>query len=188
MSENVKNKIVEALIQLSERMSIEKINVSMLVKECGISRSSFYYYYDDIYSVLEDIISNGLGKLINQCIGIEDRERSMVYFVDKCCEIAPMFRQIKGTKYYEQATCMITRLLMKYFRIALYSKNQVFPLNNKDSEFLIEFISAGMTGMMFEKSGEKSIDKTETAQYILRLISGYIEQNRKSVQTHQKSC
>ena len=36
-----------------ERMPFEKITVSGLIKECAISRNTFYYHFEDIYDLLD---------------------------------------------------------------------------------------------------------------------------------------
>ena len=62
-------------------MDIDKSNVSMLVRECGIFRTLFCYCYQDIFAVLEDILSTQIGKLITKCIKIDDPRESLRYFV-----------------------------------------------------------------------------------------------------------
>ena len=48
MPVNVKPLIADAFIKLSKEKNIDKITVKDIVDECGISRQSFYYHFQDI--------------------------------------------------------------------------------------------------------------------------------------------
>lgn len=45
--------ILETFQQMLEEKPFYKINVSALVKRCGISPNTFYYHYQDIYELFE---------------------------------------------------------------------------------------------------------------------------------------
>lgn len=49
-----KKAIMETFLRLMEKKPLEKITVRDLVDECGINRNTFYYYFQDIYAVLEE--------------------------------------------------------------------------------------------------------------------------------------
>lgn len=46
---------------LSEK-PFERITVKEIVEECGLTRNTFYYYYDDIYDIVDEILSTELEK------------------------------------------------------------------------------------------------------------------------------
>ena len=49
-----KKAIMESFLRLMEKKPLDKITVRNLVDECGINRNTFYYYFQDIYAVLEE--------------------------------------------------------------------------------------------------------------------------------------
>lgn len=63
MSNFTKLAIIESFIQLSKEMPIEKITVTKITEKCGINRNTFYYYYQDAYALLEEIIYTKAKKL-----------------------------------------------------------------------------------------------------------------------------
>ena len=52
--------IMRTFQQMLEEMPFDKITVSALVRRCEISSNTFYYHYQDIYSVLEWIVETEL--------------------------------------------------------------------------------------------------------------------------------
>lgn len=59
-----KNLIKKALATLMRQKDIKKITVSDIIREADISRGTFYAHYPDIQSVLEQIESEELKKLV----------------------------------------------------------------------------------------------------------------------------
>ena len=50
-----KRAIIESFLRLVGKKPLEKITVRDLVDDCGINRNTFYYYFQDIYAVMEEI-------------------------------------------------------------------------------------------------------------------------------------
>ncbi len=63
MSNFTKLAIMESFVKLSKEMPIEKITVTKITEKCGINRNTFYYYYQDVYALLEEIIDIKMQKL-----------------------------------------------------------------------------------------------------------------------------
>jgi len=58
MASFTKKAIVESFLHLLGKKPIDKITVRDVVDHCGINRNTFYYYFQDIYAVLEEISHN----------------------------------------------------------------------------------------------------------------------------------
>ena len=50
---NAKHDLAEALCQLLETKTLEKITVKDIVARCGVNRQTFYYHFQDIYDLLD---------------------------------------------------------------------------------------------------------------------------------------
>ena len=49
-----KKAIMESFLHLMEKKPLDKLTVRDIVDDCGINRNTFYYYFQDIYAVLEE--------------------------------------------------------------------------------------------------------------------------------------
>lgn len=53
MPADVKQQITDALLQLLDKKSLEKITVRELAELCGISRQTFYYHFGDVFDAVD---------------------------------------------------------------------------------------------------------------------------------------
>lgn len=70
--ERTKRKLQDAFMAFYKKNSIEKITVRQVVERAGVTRSTFYAYFDSVYSVLETIedeLQSGLGPYFEQYSG-----------------------------------------------------------------------------------------------------------------------
>lgn len=60
MSTFTRQAIMDSFLRLLDRKPFRKITVRDIVEECGVNRTTFYYYYQDIYAIVEDLVSSAL--------------------------------------------------------------------------------------------------------------------------------
>ena len=63
MQKDTKKLIYDTFIELLTNKSFDKITVCDIVETCGINRNTFYYYYCDIYDLLEEVFKKELNIL-----------------------------------------------------------------------------------------------------------------------------
>lgn len=65
MANNTQKLILETFENMLDRMPLEKITVTSQIKECNIGRNTFYYHYQDIYALLDDLLVQSFGQYEN---------------------------------------------------------------------------------------------------------------------------
>ena len=63
MSQLTQKAIVETTMRLVEQKTVKKITIRDIVEACGITRNTFYYYFHDIYEVLEHALAAGFERI-----------------------------------------------------------------------------------------------------------------------------
>jgi len=53
MLKTAKYAFAESLKKMLEKTTLDQITVKDIVEDCGVSRQAFYYYFNDIYDLLE---------------------------------------------------------------------------------------------------------------------------------------
>ena len=92
MANLTKEAIKKSLIKLLNERPINKITVKDIVEDCGINRNSFYYHFDDIPSLLEEMINREADRII--------AEHSRIESIEECLEVAFSFA-LRIVKHYE---------------------------------------------------------------------------------------
>lgn len=64
MGKDTKRLIYETFIDLLGTKPFDRITVRDIVEACEINRNTFYYYYSDIYELLEEIFTKELNELV----------------------------------------------------------------------------------------------------------------------------
>ena len=67
-----KQAIMDAFLRLLARRPFRKITVRDIVEECGVNRTTFYYYYQDIYAIVEDLTAATLSPYAAAMLGEGD--------------------------------------------------------------------------------------------------------------------
>lgn len=171
MAKTVKARVEKALISLTENMDIEKITVSTLIRECGISRSLFYYYYQDIGDVVDQMISSRLEKITSECLKIQDARSSVDHFVQQYADVLPILRRVHNTRYYEKAEEHISRILEGYLREVMYRKAGDKPIVISDAGFVTDFMSSAITAYFFRHDSDPEPDIPAVSHYLYRMIT-----------------
>ena len=50
--------IINTFLELVEEKPLDKITIKDIANKCGINRNTFYYHFDDIYSLIESVFNN----------------------------------------------------------------------------------------------------------------------------------
>ena len=64
MTTLTKDAIKQSFMKLLNQKSLSKITVKEIVEDCGINRNSFYYHYDDIPSLVEEILNEQVDEIV----------------------------------------------------------------------------------------------------------------------------
>ena len=83
MAQSTREAIKKAFIELLEEYPISKITVKDIVGRCGINRNSFYYHFQDIPALVEEIIMDDANVIIQRyptIISIEEGFDAVVEF------------------------------------------------------------------------------------------------------------
>lgn len=66
MSQFTKKAIMEAFVELLNDAPFDKITVVDISEKCGINRNTFYYYYADVYALIDELFRSETQKIIDE--------------------------------------------------------------------------------------------------------------------------
>ncbi len=66
MSQITKRAIMQSFMKLLNQRPLDKITVRDIVDDCGVTRSTFYYYFEDVYALLEEVFRQETAKALER--------------------------------------------------------------------------------------------------------------------------
>ncbi len=174
-----KKAILETFVKLLNEQPFDKITVKDVVEQCGINRNTFYYYYQDIYALLNDLIENELNKAltnmgdvsnwqagVEQALGFAIANKKAVYHIYNSLNRDVM------VKYFRK---IMTDLSVKFIGyIAGLSEEEMFAdnksgrgaLEGEDTKLLADILVDAEMGMLISwlEEGMTSDIETRVAQ------------------------
>ena len=188
MSTQTRNSLAVALKKRMETTEFSKIRVSDLLKDCNIVRSTFYYYFSDIYELLEWMLNTELIGLLEKCDELYTWDQGITMLMEyvrdnsKMCLCA--FHSI-GRGSLEKMFYKNCYVLMERFVNTGFSNVEVA---SEDKAFIMDFyvrayvsaLAAWLVGGM-KKNPQAMVDMIE------RTVSGGIEDALKRSAASRKS-
>ena len=188
MSTQTKNSLAAALKKRMETTEFSKIRVSDLLKDCNIVRSTFYYYFSDIYELLEWMLNTELIGLLEKCDELYTWDQGITMLMEyvrdnsKMCLCA--FHSI-GRGSLEKMFYKNCYVLMERFVNTRFSNVEVAA---EDKAFIMDFyVRAYVSALAAWLVGEMKKNPQEMVDIIERTVSGGIEDALKRSAASRKS-
>ena len=105
-----KTAIKTSFMKLLNEYPLSKISVRSIVEDCGINRNSFYYHYQDIPTLIEEIIKEEVDGLI--------ATYSSISSLDQCAELAFQFA-LQNRKAVQHIYNSVNRDVYERYSLAL---------------------------------------------------------------------
>ncbi len=145
-----KNAIRETFIELLKKKSIDKITVKDIVEECGINRNTFYYYYADIYELVEDVIITEKDKVLKE-VGegtnfYDEYMRSADLVINFRSAILHLYHSKSRDTVVEYLQAVVNNFVEKFVRKAANE----YDLCDSDIRYITLFYSYSIVGSTIE--------------------------------------
>lgn len=146
MAKFTQQAIMLSLLKLLQEKSIDKITVKDICEMCDINRNTFYYYYSDIYQVLEALINNEIEKSLSE----ENQQHNFYEEYLRKYHLVLEYRKVVYHLYNSKHRDM----LLQYFYTITedFIKKYVLEeasgrdLSETDIQFIVDFYSNSMIG------------------------------------------
>ena len=166
-SQNTKQMLCDALIELSAKKPFSKITVSEIVNLCNVNRKTFYYHFEDIYDLLEWHLNNEIQRAISIFEPPYDLNALITFSVDYMNQHPYLHKFVQDPIAREK----ITKLL-----------NQV--LSPKVSELFLE--REAILGKSIEKNFREFLVKYLTHITVLSILDAIENPNNYDIETMKR--
>ncbi len=150
MANFTKQAIKSSFMKLLNQQPLSKISVRDIVEDCGINRNSFYYHFQDIPSLIEEIIKEDADRIIEQhptvnslreCINIMFR-----YALENKKAVLHIYNSANRDIYEKSMMKLCEYVVTKYLE-TVFGKD---PESEKARASAIIFFKCELFGLSFE--------------------------------------
>ena len=168
-----KREIKNSFIKLLTERPISQITVKEIVEDCGVNRNSFYYHFQDIPSLLEEIIVEMTAKVIENLPEESTFEEKVTAALQEINLNKRMIYHIYGSsnrEFYEKQLMKICEHVTRtYIRSREYSER----VDSKDLEFVISYLKCELFGQLIDwLNHDMSYDIVEHSRILCRMFAG----------------
>lgn len=148
MANFTKNAIKSSFLKLLNERPLSQITVKDIVSDCGVNRNTFYYYFEDIPKLVEDIIVENAEHIIQEFPSIaliEDCLNAMIDFSLKHRRAALHIYNSVNRDIYEQYLWRICRhTIEKYVDTVLVGRK----INQTDEDIIRRYYECALFGVV----------------------------------------
>lgn len=146
MAKYTKNAIMVCFLELLNKKSLDKITVKDIVEKCDINRNTFYYYYKDIYDVLEDVFNEENKKVIREI----DANTTFYDECIKCASIiknyAQAIKHIYMSKHRDVVDKYLESVIIEIIKCFVSKEAEGYNLSKEDIDYICYFYSYAIVG------------------------------------------
>jgi len=146
MSKFTQKAIRETFLSMLEEKSIDNILIKDIILETGINRNTFYYYYKDIYSLIDDIFAQELIEFNSQAKDnatfYEEYLRAAKLFLTKRHSILNIYQSKSRELVKRYLNEVVNNFVSRFVRL----EAEGFHLSENQIEYIIKFYSYSIMG------------------------------------------
>ena len=164
MSQLTRKAIMKCTLELAEKKSLKKITVKDIADECGITRSTFYYHFSDIYDVLDGVVQAKIDEFNEEYNG--EMDKVLMRFIDA-----------RGREWLEK----YVKTRIHYLALLQIRKmSEGYILSIKDVEIICSFYEEAIFGLLIrwiiKEEKTKTVDEIkDTVERIEKLFEGQLD-------------
>lgn len=150
MASDTKNLIYYTFIDLLHTKPFDKITVRDIVEACDINRNTFYYYYSDIYDLLEEIFTKKINQMLEGHRNGTSWITAFLKVANEAYEHKKMIYNICSSRSYEYLENYMYRACNQICVDVVRSLAQDMNVPDEDIEFIASFYEYGFVGVLSE--------------------------------------
>ena len=168
-----KREIKNSFIKLLTERPISQITVKDIVEDCGVNRNSFYYHFQDIPSLLEEIIVEMTAKVIETLPEESTFEEKVTAALEEINSNKRMIYHIYGSSNREFYEKQLMKICDHVTRTYICSRDYSEKVDSKNLEFVISYLKCELFGQLIDwLNHDMSYDIVDHSRVLCRMFAG----------------
>ncbi len=154
---------------------LDKITISDLTEDCGISRMAFYYHFRDIYDLVEWVCLEDAARALQGKKTYDTWQEGLLQIFEAVLENKPFILNVYHSVSREQIETYLFQLTYDLLRGVVEEKAAGVNISEEEKRFIADFYKYGFVGVMLDwiKKGMKD-DYKDMAEKMSRTLQGNV--------------
>lgn len=151
MSNNLTKHALEASLKnLLLKKPVDKITISDLTNDCGITRMAFYYHFKDIYDLIEWACYEDASKALQGKKTYETWQEGLLQIFEAVMENKPFIMNVFHALSREQIENYLFRLTCDLIMNVVQECSADMNIRPEEQQFIAEFYKYSFVGVMLD--------------------------------------
>lgn len=178
MSQLTKKAIMQTTLELAEKKSLKKITVKDIADACGITRSTFYYHFSDIYDVLDGVVQAKIDEFNEKHNG--ELDKVLMGFIEFSIVHRKVWANLFDARGREWLEKYVKTRIHYLALLQIRKMSEGYILSIKDVEIICSFYEEAIFGLLIrwviKEEEAKTVDEIkDTVERIEKLFEGQLE-------------
>ncbi|MGN0114839.1 MAG: TetR/AcrR family transcriptional regulator, partial [Acutalibacteraceae bacterium] len=186
MSAFTEKAITDTFIKLLNKKPLDKITVKDLVDECGINRSTFYYYFEDIYDLLNHVFETETRRALEQLTEQENWSNATITAISFALENKRAIYHIYNSVSRERLEKYLYNIVEGVMTSAVNLVSRGLNVSAEDKAIAVDVYKFMLVGLVLDwvEKGMKS-DAKQTLDRIFLMLDGNLRRMLERVSKPQ---
>lgn len=170
MPQFTKNAILNSFVGLLNKYPLNKISVKDIVDDCGINRSTFYYYFEDIYALLSELFQSETEKILNMNEGSLNWQDAFLVSTKFARENKKAVYHIYHSISREYLDKYLYSVIGHFLGVVVHNEIKDYDVSENDVGIIVDVYKFALVGMIYnwlEAGMDKEFDEIASRMYEL---------------------
>lgn len=147
---NLKQKFTDTFMEMLNLKCLDSITVTDIVGKCGVSRQSFYYYFDDIYDLVEYFFQQETDKVLREYSDINSWEQGFVCLLKWAQVHKPLVMHTHNSLRRDSMESFMDRVLYPYLIKIVEEQAVGMRTTRQQREFIAHFYTQALNALSLD--------------------------------------
>lgn len=150
MASTTKRALESSLKKLLLEKPLNKITVTDICEDCGISRMTFYYHFQDIYDLVEWSCQEDAGKALADDHTVDTWQKGLLSIFNVVRENKPLVMNVYRCVSRERVERYLYDITYDLLLAVVDEKAKGLQVHDEDKQFVAGFFRYAFVGVMLE--------------------------------------
>lgn len=145
-----KKAIIDSFLKLLREKPLDKITIKDIVEECGVNRNTFYYHFEDIPSLVEEILRTDAEKTFSKIRDIDSWEEGFIaaaeFALDNKRSVYHIYNSVNREVFERYLNKIAGEVMARFVERA----SAGMDVSEEDKKLIAEFYRAALSGMILD--------------------------------------